>query len=91
MGRGVTLVSPAAEIALEVEEMLARQGVAKHEDREGDYRFYCTGDVETFRTIGARFLQMPLERVDQVSLDRLRSASPAGSTTEGRAGDTPAP
>jgi len=73
MGRGVTLVSPAAEIALEVEEMLVRQGVAQDEDREGDYRFYCTGDVEDFRTVGARFLQMPLEHVERVSLDELEA------------------
>jgi len=66
MGRGVTLVSPAAEIALEVEETLARQGVAQSDDREGEYRFCCTGDVETFRSVGARFLQMPLERVERV-------------------------
>jgi glutamate racemase len=66
MGRGVTLVSPAAEIALEVEETLARQDVAQGDDREGEYRFYCTGDVETFRSVGARFLQMPLERVERV-------------------------
>jgi glutamate racemase len=86
MGRTVTLVSPAAEIALEVEEMLARQGVARDEDREGDYCFYCTGDIEDFRTVGARFLQMPLETVRQVSLDELRrgaaavaAAQPAGS------------
>jgi glutamate racemase len=71
MGRTVTLVSPAAEIALEVEEMLARQGVAQDDDHEGDYRFYCTGDVEVFRTVGARFLQMPLECVEQVPLGEL--------------------
>jgi glutamate racemase len=78
MGRGVTLVSPAAEIALEVEEMLARQGVAQDDDREGDYRFYCTGDVETFRAVGARFLQMPLERVEQISLGDTDVVEPAG-------------
>jgi glutamate racemase len=84
MGRGVTLVSPAAEIALEVEEMLARQGVAQDDDREGDYRFYCTGDVETFRSIGARFLQMPLERVEQISLDELRPPPGAGNGAASR-------
>lgn len=71
MGRGVTLVSPAAEIALEVEETLARQCVAQADEREGDYRFFCTGDVETFRSVGARFLQMPLERVDRVETEEL--------------------
>ena len=33
---------------------------------EGDYRFLCTGEVESFRELGTRFLQMPweVERVD---------------------------
>jgi len=88
MGRGVTLVSPAAEIALEVEETLARQGVAREEAVEGDYRFSCTGDVETFRSVGARFLQMPLERVEQVPLDALeRGPEASASEAQGRAVD----
>ena len=29
---------------------------------EGDYRFLCTGDVDAFRELGSRFLQMPIER-----------------------------
>jgi glutamate racemase len=71
LGRAVTLVSPAAEIAREVEEILERQGVARGGDREGEYRFYCTGDGEQFTAVGARFLQMPLERVERLSLEEL--------------------
>jgi glutamate racemase len=70
-GRDVTLVNPAAEIAREVEDTLVRQGIARTEDRVGSYRFYTTGDVEAFRTVGARFLQMPLTRVRPLSLDTL--------------------
>jgi glutamate racemase len=72
-GRDVTLVNPAAEIAREVEDTLERQGIARTEDRVGSYRFYTTGDVEAFRTVGARFLQMPLTRVRPLSLDTLNS------------------
>jgi glutamate racemase len=75
LGRDVTLVNPAAEVAREVEAILHRQGIARDEDREGVYRFSCTGDVESFRTVGARFLQMPLDEVSHVSLDEL--AAPA--------------
>ena len=75
LGRDVTLVNPAAEVAREVEAILDRQGIARREDREGVYRFSCTGDVESFRTVGARFLQMPLDEVSHVSLDEL--AAPA--------------
>jgi glutamate racemase len=71
LGRDVTLVDPAAEIAREVEDTLLRQGVARTEDRVGSYRFYATGDVEAFRTVGARFLQMPLTRVRGLPLERL--------------------
>ena len=71
LGRNVTLVSPAEEIAREVEEILDRQGVTAEADGEGEYRFFCTGDVESFREVGARFLQMPLEDVTHVPLERL--------------------
>jgi glutamate racemase len=74
LGRDVTLVNPAAEIAIEVEEVLARQGIARTGDREGAYEFFCTGDAETFRTVGARFLQMPLERVRHVEARDLELA-----------------
>jgi len=75
LGRDVTLVNPAAEVAREVEAILERQGVARHEDREGAYRFSCTGDVGSFRTVGARFLQMPLDEVTHVGLDELAAAT----------------
>ena len=39
-------------------------------DREGDYRFLTTGDVEAFRALGTRFLQMPLGEVEHVDLPR---------------------
>src|SRR5450756_1248864 len=71
LGRDVTLVNPATEIALEVEGILQPQGLARADDRVGSYRFYATGDVEAFRTVGARFLQMPLTRVRKLSLDAL--------------------
>jgi glutamate racemase len=76
LGRDVSLVNPAAEVAREVEEILERRGIARREDREGAYRFFCTGDVESFRAVGARFLQMPLEDVTHVPLERLADRRP---------------
>ena len=32
-------------------------------DREGDYRFFASGDPEEFREVGARFLQLPIREV----------------------------
>jgi glutamate racemase len=74
LGRDVRLINPAAEIAAEVEEILDRQGIARRSGGEGAYRFLSTGDVETFRTVGARFLQMPIDDVRQVSLAELEAA-----------------
>jgi glutamate racemase len=71
LGRDVTLINPAAEIAREVEAMLVRQGLERPGDAMGSYRFYTTGDVERFRDTGARFLQMPLTRVRALPLGQL--------------------
>jgi len=71
LGRDVTLIDPAAEIAREVEAMLLRQGIERPGDVMGSYRFYTTGDVARFRQTGARFLQMPLTRVRALPLERL--------------------
>ena len=46
-----------------------------HEAREGSYRFLTTGDPAAFRTMGARFLQLPIAEVERVSLDELRAAA----------------
>ncbi len=71
LGRDVALINPAAEIAREVEEVLARQHVERPGESMGSYRFYATGDVERFRSTGARFLQMPLTRVRALPLEKL--------------------
>jgi glutamate racemase len=71
LGRDVTLINPAAEIAREVEAMLLRQDLERPGDVMGSYRFYTTGDTERFRDTGARFLQMPLTRVRALPLARL--------------------
>jgi glutamate racemase len=47
---------------------------------EGDYRFLCTGDAATFRSLGSRFLQLPLGPVEPVQL-----GEPAGALTGVRA------
>ncbi len=71
LGRDVTLINPAAEIARQVEAMLLRQGLERPGDVMGSYRFYTTGDAERFRATGGRFLQMPLTRVRALPPERL--------------------
>ena len=73
-GRDVTLVFSADETAREVAETLARKGIENDPRREGTYRFLTTGDPAQFRSMGARFLQLPLTDVDRISLHELATA-----------------
>ena len=74
-GRGVTLVFSAEETAREVAETLERKTIANEHGREGIYRFLTTGDPERFRTLGERFLQLPLGEVEQVAIAELEAAA----------------
>jgi glutamate racemase len=68
LGRGVTLVTSGAGVARSVERALASRGLLNPQTGEGSYRFRCTADVETFKSLGTRFLQMPLGEVVHVEL-----------------------
>jgi len=65
MGRGVVLVSSADETAFAVRDLLVARGMladgtdpADPAGPEGDPRhvFFTSGRVDTFRTLGVRFL-----------------------------------
>jgi glutamate racemase len=68
LGRGVSLVSAGAGVARSVERALSARGLLNPRRHEGDYRFQCTGDVESFVKVGVRFLQMPFGEVEHVEL-----------------------
>jgi len=68
LGRGVRLVSSGEGVARAVERTLEQRDLLNPRRVEGDYRFHTTGDVEAFRTLGTRFLQMPLGEVERVVL-----------------------
>jgi glutamate racemase len=74
-GRAVTLVFSAEETAREVAATLARKGIENDEAREGTYRFLTTGDPDAFRTLGQRFLQLPISEVGHVELAALKRAA----------------
>ena len=74
-GRDVTLVFSAEETAREVAETLARKRIENDPTREGTYRFLTTGDPEMFRSMGARFLQLPVPEVEHVTLGELARAA----------------
>jgi glutamate racemase len=65
-GPQVTLINSAEETAREVGEIMVRKGIGNNEGREGDYRFFASGDTEEFREVGARFLQLPIREVSSI-------------------------
>ena len=68
LGRDVRLVSGGHAVAAAVQRTLERAGLAREPDGEGDYDFLCTGDADSFREVGTRFLQMPLGEVERVEI-----------------------
>jgi glutamate racemase len=74
-GRGITLVFSAEETAREVAETLARKGIENEAGRDGEYRFLTTGEPAAFRTLGERFLQLPLGDVEHVEVAELERAA----------------
>ena len=53
-----------AATAQRILESRARSRASRR--RRATYRFLCTGDVDSFRDLGTRFLQMPLGDVERV-------------------------
>jgi glutamate racemase len=73
LGRAVTIVTSGEAIAAEVHGRLAELGLENDERRRGSYRFFATGDVDDFRRLGTRFLQLPIgavERLDPAAVAR---------------------
>ena len=68
LGRGVALVTSGTGVARSVERALSSRGLLNPRADEGSYRFMCTADVDSFRSLGTRFLQMPLGDVIHVEL-----------------------
>ena len=68
LGRDVRLVSGGHAVAAAIQRTLERGGIARDPEGEGSYDFLCTGDADSFRDLGTRFLQMPLGEVEQVDL-----------------------
>jgi glutamate racemase len=69
LGRDVRLVTAGHALAAAAQRHLDAAGAATRSTREGDYRFLCTADVESFRELGTRFLQMPLGDVEHVDVE----------------------
>ncbi len=72
LGRRVTLIARAEELAGEVAETLRRKGLGRDDDRRGDYRFVCTGDPDAFAASDSDSCSFRWDRCDSS-----RSASSA--------------
>src|SRR3954447_16461559 len=74
LGPRVATIASGRPVARQVEHVLGVRGLANPRgDRlgrpaQGEYRFLCTDDVERFRALGTRFLQMPLGQITRVEL-----------------------
>ena len=68
LGRDVRLVTAGHAVAASVQRTLEAEGLASSNEGEGTYRFLCTGDAESFRELGSRFLQMPLGPLERVEV-----------------------
>jgi glutamate racemase len=67
IGEQVTLISPAEETAFEVSRILAS------DQGNGEIRFLCTGDPETFVRVGQRLFGPSLRKATRVDLEQIGS------------------
>ena len=68
LGRDVRLVTAGHAVAAAAQRVLEADGLTTATRGEGRYRFLCTADVDSFRELGTRFLQMPLGEVEHVEV-----------------------
>ena len=68
LGRRVQIVTSGEAIVDEVERELDAAGSSAPPEARGSYRFLATGDVDEFRRLGTRFLQLPIASVDHVEV-----------------------
>ena len=67
VGRGVVLVSSADETAFDVRATLVADRLGRKDAAEGRARFYSSGDVGWFRSVGSRLFGAELGDVGRVS------------------------
>ena len=66
MGRGVTLVDSAVEIAHEVRDLLEKQGLVRKNQHPPKNQFLVSDEPEHFRIVAKRFLGHDLPHVERV-------------------------
>lgn len=79
LGPDVAIIASGAPLARQVGHVLGARGLATRRTGEGAYSFLCTGEPESFRTLGTRFLQMPLGAVTRVRVAPALPVEPAAA------------
>ena len=74
LGPEVSLVTSGRSLARTVAASLEHAQLGATRTGEGDYRFLCTGDLAAFREVGSRFLQMPIEEIEEIGLPLAEAA-----------------
>jgi glutamate racemase len=74
LGPGVQMITSGRSLAVSVARALEDAGLSTPRTSEGEYRFLCTGDTETFRGLGSRFLQMPIQHVEHIAFPLAEAA-----------------
>jgi glutamate racemase len=68
LGRDVRLVSGGHAVAAAAQRCLESRDLLRQAGGEGDYSFLCSDEVDAFRELGSRFLQMPLGAIEQIEV-----------------------
>lgn len=69
MGKGVTLVNSALEVAREVQAVLTERGIATNAEVQGNVSFFTSDSVDKFAELGSVFLGRPLENVTKIDIE----------------------
>ena len=75
LGRNVSIVSSGEALASEIDRELEARHLDSPAERRGTYRFLASGDPEAFRTLGTRFLQLPIAEVRHVDVVAAEAAA----------------
>lgn len=67
MGRDVTLIDSARQVAIEVKRILAAEGILNKNTRSGRQSFFVSDNPEWFSELAARFLGRPVKNVKKVN------------------------
>ena len=68
LGKDVTLIDSAKQVAIEVKKLLAQEGLLNGK-RRGKQRFYVSDNPEWFSGLAERFLGEPVKNVKKVNED----------------------